>query len=403
LEITVGAESPNFKKYFENVPEAKSERVFSIITRERSLDIIVDDDTIKNAFIRGLTFLKKRLQLNTTRIGGVPRRSKSDVDSSMCVPELYRKGSYSNPSSFDILKPIGNKTYLEDTQKRLIFSRMCKGDFFLKLKLTKMGFPHERSFRLEWTARKWALCWMSGEKENILKKIYLVNVAELRMGSFDNLDGGGWVSGGPEIEEKQRRSIEIDPSPFSSTNSSLNTEDDDLGGGLFDAVSPNSQNETRWGRMNRRAAKTHNDKIVNSQSPSKPDDHLSFSLFNQEGAVVLRLVAPNEKQLELWRVGLNLIINGEFLPRSVADEAKWEETVRGPDFDKTNYEALSEDEDSISMLSSVSRMSSLGETEDEADIEVIERNVSESVISGKKRGSRGVNRIKEGLNKLRGR
>ena len=59
---------------------------------------------------------------------------------------------------------------------------MIKGGFFLKTKLTKVGYPHEKAIRLSYThAKAWALTWMSGDT---VKRRYLNEISELRQGSY---------------------------------------------------------------------------------------------------------------------------------------------------------------------------------------------------------------------------
>ena len=177
-EIFVGPVTPNFKEWRRSSEvnfSAKCEIVFSIATANRTIDIICPSDHIKNYWVRGLSMLKKRLQV----LGGGTS------------PTVGNK-------KYDIYKPVGGKSYLEAMQKRLIFSRMNKGDYFLRYKLTKVGFPHERFLRLEFCYKRWHITWLGGVEEEVARKLNLSEVKEIKQGKVSPAKRGDLKRGEPQ-------------------------------------------------------------------------------------------------------------------------------------------------------------------------------------------------------------
>ena len=99
---------------------------------------------------------------------------------------------------YDIYKPVGGKSYLEAMQKRLIFSRMNKGDYFLRYKLTKVGFPHERFLRLEFCYKRWHITWLGGVEEEVARKLNLSEVKEIKQGKVSPAKRGDLKRGEPQ-------------------------------------------------------------------------------------------------------------------------------------------------------------------------------------------------------------
>jgi len=377
IDIVIGPETPNFKNYYaqqldviDENHSTNNESVFSILTNNRSIDIICDDDTVRNKFIRGLSFLQKRLHFDNPSPTVLMRKNSVESQHSNSIKS-------SNNSNFEIWKPINGKQYLEDTQKRLILSRMMRGDHFLKMKLTAVGYPHERFVRLNRTSNnKFCLAWMGGEKELVLKKIDLSEIVELQVGSFKppTFEDDDFRRWSVEMETKHLAGmLSNTSSPYNSNNNSNSSLDTTM---LDNAADNNNisssdltttSNKTRWERMNRRAAQN---KRVNNGGLTNVDEQFSFSLFNKEGINVLSLLAPNSKQFELWKTGLNLIIGSDVTPRGDDNHNSTNNNASngssssnisstGGRFQHHDYGALSEDDATIMSQLTISRMSSI--------------------------------------------
>jgi serine/threonine protein kinase len=259
VSINVGATTPNFQRFYGEDPKiepSQPKAAFSIMTKDRSIDVICPNIEIMNEWVRGLNMLIGRFTLNPAATPSVRN----------CFVSIGGDGA-----KVDVITAI--KRYQTSPQeynheeilhlKRVVVGQMMLGDHFLKYR--HMGKPHERFFRIHRDIQ--TIYWSGGEKQNKNKTLSLMDVVEVRK------DFSPVGLGEDSVEKGESKKVNI-------------------------------KGVTIKSNLVAGAAK----KVADSRDYNPKDTEYCFSLINDEGERVLSLICPNKNSFDLWTFGFNCVL-----------------------------------------------------------------------------------------------
>jgi len=175
LDILVGGVSANFLRHYGEAASQVAEEVrapkaaFSLMTKDRSIDVICPTLESMNEWVRGLKYLINRL--TTT--------GKDEIESVQGIAGLDKDaeklGVVEGVKRWSKEKEKWNQEEVMSL-KRLTLSRLIIGSSLLKF--LHVGKPHERFFTLHQSLRH--LLWEGGREGKKSKRVNLLEVKEIR-------------------------------------------------------------------------------------------------------------------------------------------------------------------------------------------------------------------------------
>ena len=255
MDILVGGVSANFQRYYGQGPTGNPvdgevtapKAAFSLMTKDRSIDVICPTLESMNEWVRGLKYLISRLTPS----------AKDEVESVQEPEGLEMKGE-----GFSVVEGVrrwskGRSAFNEEevmSLKRSAISRLILGSSLLKF--LHLGKPHERFFTLHHSLRH--LLWEGG-RNNKSKRVNLLEIKEVQ--TMDEVGKEGRGEGvnikGFHVKNKLAASV------------------------IMETVPGLKKDSTQLGAAN-----------------------FGLTLVDFDGERVLNLIAPNEGAYMVWLQGL---------------------------------------------------------------------------------------------------